>query len=62
MEGFIQKDTLMEILQTLNSFEEDSGVCSIPTAKEADWTQSEWFQTWLQLARGEYDNQTQDDA
>ena len=60
MEGFIQKDTLMETLQTLGSLEEDSSVCSVPTAQEPDWTQSEWFQTWLQLARGEYDDQNQE--
>ncbi len=47
----------METLETVEVFEKEIETSSVPSAGTEDWTESEWFQTWLQLARGRTEQQ-----
>ena len=49
----------METLERPETLKEENDTCSTAPRQEADWTESDWFQTWLELARGKHANEAE---
>jgi hypothetical protein len=49
----------METLERPETFTEENDTYSPAPRQAADWTESDWFQTWLELARGKHGSEAQ---